>query len=263
MLASSRSAMPISSARADGDDDVGGVFRIGAERHHVGGDPAHRAHEGVMQRQINQRRGNAGDQQRDQQQVDRIAQQRLAQRRLVHDDLDVVAAHRRGADDAHHVFARVEHQHERVGDRIEGHDVAHVEVMVDRRRHVADRKQAALLAHLHGDRAGADRIEDLLGQAVRHHAVRRRFEHERGGIGAGQAVFEPVHAEIGDRRDIDQHFPEHHEQDREDEELAGKSKARRTDRLRPRGGFIAHRLSLAALSKPIYVQAISYDAATA
>ena len=124
--------------------------------------------------------------------------------------------------------------------------------MIDRRRHVADGEQAALLAHLHRDGPRADRVEDLFGETVGHHAVRGCFEHERCGIGAGQAVFQPVDTEIGDRRDIDQHLPEHHEQDREDEEFARKSKARRPDRLRPRGGFIAHRWSLAALSKPIY-----------
>ena len=100
-------------------DDAVGIFRVGAERGHIAGDPPHRPHEQIMQRQIDEGRGDAGDEQRDQQQVDRIAQHRLAQRRLVHNDLDKVAAHRRRADDAHHVIFGVEHHLERIDDRIE------------------------------------------------------------------------------------------------------------------------------------------------
>ena len=47
-----------------------------------------------------------------------------------------------------------------------------------------DREQAALLAHLHRHRVGADAVEDLPRHAVRHHAVGRGLEHERRGIGA-------------------------------------------------------------------------------
>ena len=49
---------------------------------------------------------------------------------------------------------------------VPGH-VAHVDVLVDRGRHVGDGEQPALLADLHGDGARADAVEDLLGQAVR------------------------------------------------------------------------------------------------
>ena len=48
--------------------------------------------------------------------------------------------------------------------------VAHVDVMVDRRRQIGAGQQPALLAHLDGDRAGADAGEDLPRQRVRHHA---------------------------------------------------------------------------------------------
>ena len=84
-----------------------------------------------------------------------------------------------------------------------------------------DGEQPALRAHLHGDRAGADAAEDLPRQALGHHAARRRIEHQRRGVGGGEPVVQPVEPEIGDRRHIDQHFRDHHEQDREDEELAG------------------------------------------
>ena len=34
---------------ARGDQHAAGIFRIGAKRHHVGGDAAHRPHEEIMQ----------------------------------------------------------------------------------------------------------------------------------------------------------------------------------------------------------------------
>ena len=99
------------------------VFRIGAERDHIGGDAAHRPHEQIMQRQINQRRGDAGDDQRQEQNVGRIAQHRLAQRLLVHHQIDIFAAHRRRTDHAHHVVLGVEHGGERIDDGVERIDV--------------------------------------------------------------------------------------------------------------------------------------------
>jgi hypothetical protein len=43
----------------------------------------------------------------------------------------------------------------------------------------------------------------------------------------GEAVLQPVEAEVGDRRHIDQHLGDHHEQDGEDEELARQPETRR------------------------------------
>ena len=45
------------------------------------------------------------------------------------------------------------------------------------------------------------------------------LEHERGGVGSGKPVVEPVHPVGGDRGHIDQHNRDHHEKDRETEEL--------------------------------------------
>ena len=218
-------------------DDAVGIFRIGAERHHVAGDAPHRAHEHVMQRQIDQRRGDDGNHQRQQKNVPRIAQHGAAQRPLVHDQFDIFAAHRRRADHPHHIGAGVEHDLECFDDGIDRAGAAHVEGVVDGGRHVVDGQHAAALAHLHGDGAGADAVEDLFGEAVGHHAVRRGVEHQRRGIAGLQPILEPGDAEIGHRRHIDQHFRDHHEQDREDEELAGKTEARHPDRLRPGGGI--------------------------
>ena len=210
---------------AGGDDDAGGIFRLLAERRHVGGDAAQRAHEHVVEREIDQRRGDAGDQQRQQEDVDRKAQHGVAQRLLVEHDFDELAAHRRRPDHPHHVDVAAQQGLERIDDGAMPGHVAHVDVVMDRRRHLGDRQQPALLAHLHRDRARADRVEDLARQILRHHAARRRVQHERRRIGGGQPVVQPVGAEIGDRRDIDQHFGDHHEQDRENEKLARKPEA--------------------------------------
>jgi hypothetical protein len=101
-----------------------------------------------------------------------------------------------------------------------GH-VAHVDDVADRGWHLRGREQAALLTHLHRHGPGADALQDLARDRVRHHAVGGGLEHQRRGIGGGQAVVEPVQAKVGDRRHIDQHLRDHHEQQREDEELAG------------------------------------------
>ena len=94
------------------------------------------------------------------------------------------------------------------------------------RRHIGGGEQAALGAHLHRHRARADAVQDLLRQAFRHHAARRGIEHQRGGVRGGQAVVEPVEPEIGDRRHVDENFRHHHEQDGEEQQLAGKADAR-------------------------------------
>ena len=105
--------------------------------------------------------------------------------------------------------------------------VAHVDVMVDFRRQVGAGQQPALLAHLDGDRAGADAGEDLPRQRFRNHAGGRRIQHQRGGVGRGQAVVQPVDAEIGDRGHVDQDFGDHHQGNGEQQQLAGQAKPAR------------------------------------
>ena len=69
-----------------------------------------------------------------------------------------------------------------------GRQVAHVDVLVQRVRDFGDRQQPALVADLHRDRLGADAVEDLARQALRHHAARRGVEHERRRVRGGEAV---------------------------------------------------------------------------
>ena len=223
-------------AAAGFGNDARRIFRIGAERDHVRGDPPHRPHQQVMQREEHQHRGDAGDHQRQQQDVHGEGQHRLAQRRFVENDFDELAfRHRRRTDEPHHVVRLAKQQ------RVEGvhhgappRHVAHVDVLLDLRRHVGSGQQAALGAHLHRHGARADAFQDLLRQTLRHHAARRGVEHQRGGVRGGQPIVEPVEPEIGDRRDVNENFRHHHEQDGEEQQLAGKADARGPRRARRR-----------------------------
>ena len=195
---------------------------IGAERHHVGGNPAHRPHEQIMQRQIDQRRGEAGDQQRHQQEVARIAQHGVAQRRLVHDELDKLAAHRRRTDDPHRIFLLVLSivlNASTIGAKVSTWRMSKTSLIGGSATSLGCSSRW-VLTHLHGHRVRADQSRIFLASGVGHHAVRRRLEHQRGRLGGFQAVVQPADAEIGHQRHIDQHLRDHHEQDREKEELA-------------------------------------------
>ena len=77
-----------------GHDDPRRTFRILVKGDQARGQPPHRPHEQIMQRQIDQRRGQHRDHQRDQQQVAGKPVHRLAQRRLVDHDLDELRAAR-------------------------------------------------------------------------------------------------------------------------------------------------------------------------
>ena len=156
MSDNSRSATPISSPRWLGTmmrAELSGIF---VEADQVRGQPPHRPHEQIMQREIDQRRGQHRDQQRDQQQVAGKAVHRLPQRQFVDHDLDELRAAGRRPDHADRLVAGLQHDLERIDDRRPHRHVAHVDVVIDRRRQVGAGEQPALLPHLDGDRARAD-----------------------------------------------------------------------------------------------------------
>ena len=180
-----------------------------------------------MQGEEQQHRRDAGDRQRQHQDVDGERPHRLAQRSLVENDLEEIATHRRGTDHAHHVTRFAGEQGlECVDDRVEPGPLPHVDVLRDFGRHVGSGEQAALVAHLHGDSARADAVENLFREAFGHHAARCCIEHERGRMRGGKPVVQPVQAEIRDRRNVNQNFRHHHEQDGEQQQLSGKADAR-------------------------------------
>ena len=196
----------------------------------------------IMQRQIDQRRGQHRDPQRDQQQIAGKPVHRLAQRHLVDHDLDELRAARRRPDHADRLVAALQHDLEGIDDRRPHRHGPHVDVVIDRRRQIGAGQQPALLPHLDGDRARADAVEDLPRQRIRNHARGRGIEHQRRGIRRRQPVVQPVHPEIGDRGHVDQHFRDHHQRNGQQQQLAGQAEPAR--RLRPRRSgcrlFVGH-----------------------
>ncbi len=93
--------------------------------------------------------------------------------------------------------------------------------MVDLRRHIGCREQAALLAGLDGHRPRADAGKNLPRQDVGHHAARSGVQHQRGGTRGCQSVVEPVHPEIGDGWYVDQDFDDQDQRDRQQQKLSG------------------------------------------
>ena len=138
-------------------DDARRAFRVFVEGDEIGGEPPHRPHKQVMQRQVDQQRGQARDQQRHHEHVAREAVHRLPQRLLVDHDLDELRAARRLARPRGWRGCRAPAS-SRTHRRSPRHTVmvAHVDVVVDLLRQVGAREQPALLAHLDGDRARAD-----------------------------------------------------------------------------------------------------------
>src|SRR5262249_17724721 len=65
-----------------------------------------------------------------------------------------------------------------------------------------------------------------------------------------ETILQPDDPEIGDRWHIDQHFRDHHEKNRKDEEFGRKPEARRPELFRARGGIFSHGLG------PLHSQAL-------
>jgi hypothetical protein len=169
-----------------------------------------------------------------------------------------LAAHRRRSDDTHHVGVGAQQRVEGIENRAMPGHVAHVDIVTDRRRHFRHCEQPPLPADLHRYRAGPDRIENLPRKIVRHHAAWRGVENERRRVRRREAVVEPVVAEIRDRRNVDQHFGQHHEHDREDEKLAGEPEAQPATA----GRFVRRRsVCHGRLSVPRFLAASRSDAA--
>ncbi len=164
-----------------------------------------------MEREINQRRGQNGDQQRHQEEIAGKPVRRLPQRQLVDHDLDELRAAGRRPHHADRLVAGFHHHLERVDDRRPHRHGPHVDIVVDRRGQVGAGQEPSLLPHLDSDRPRADAGQDLPRQRIRNHAERRCIEHQGCGIGRGQAVVESVHPEIRDRGHIDQYSRDHHQ----------------------------------------------------
>ena len=134
---------------------------------------------------------------------------------------------RRGAERAYEFGVVIGNQcHEGVDDGAVERHVTDVDELVDFiRREIIARQHPARLVHLHHDGLGANAVEQLLNKAFRHHVARRGVEHQRGGMRRCEAIIEPHDAEIRDRRHVDHDFRDHHEQCRQQQQLARQAKA--------------------------------------
>ncbi len=215
-----------------GNDDPRRALGILVKADQARGQPPHRPHEQIMQREIDQRRGKRRDPQRDQQQIAGKPVHRLTQRRLVDHDLDELPAAGRRTDDANGLVATLKHHLEGIDDRRPHRHRSHVDIVIDRRRQAGAGQKPALLPHLDRDRAGADGGQYLPRQRVRNHAQRRGIQHQRCGVRRRQPVVQPVHPEIGNGGHVDQHARDHDQRDGEQQQLAGQAKPAR--RLWPR-----------------------------
>ncbi len=225
-----------------GHDDPRRTFGILVETDQARGQPPHRPHKQIMQRQIDQPGGQNPDPERDQQQVTGKPVHRLAQRQFVDHDLDELPTAGRRADHAYRLVAGLQHGLERIDDRRPRGHGSHVEIVIDRRRQTCTGQHPALLPHLDGNRPRADAGEDLPRQRIRHHARGCGIQHQGSGVGRRQPFVQPVDPEIGDRGHIHQNSRDHHQRNGEQQKLAGQAKPAR--RQRPRrlrcGLFVGH-----------------------
>ena len=196
MSDSSRSATPNLVAAIRWHNDPGRAFRILVKADEAFGQPSHRPHEQEMQREIDQRRGQNRNRQRDQQQVAGKPIHRLTQRGLIDHHLDELPAAGRRPDDADRLIAGLEHHLEGSDDRGPGRQRAHIDVVVDGARKTSARQQPPLLPELDGHSPRPDAVEDLPRQRFRHHAGGRRIQNQGCGVGRRQARVKPVHPEV-------------------------------------------------------------------
>lgn len=206
------------------------------------GEPPHRPHEEIVEREVDQARGQGRDDQRDHHDIAGEAVHRLPQRLLVGDDFDELGIAHAGADDADGLVAGLQHHLERAGDRLPRRHVAQVDVVLDRGRQVVAGEQPALLAHLDRDRARIDAFQDLPRQRIGNHAERRRVEHESCGVGCGDTVVQAVDPEIRDRRHVEQAGRDHHQGNGQHQQLAGQAEPARLTRPRRRPVRLIHLL---------------------
>ena len=160
--------MPISSVRPEGTTTREGFSGILAEADHVRGQPVHRPHEQIVQREIDQRRGDRRDQQREQQDVAREAEHRL--RAAGPSSITISMKSVPGGPCPTTRITSVSEQKSSVLQRIPNGAhrgwIAQVDVVMDLMRHVVDGEQLALVAHLDRHGLGAEAVENLLDHVL-------------------------------------------------------------------------------------------------
>ena len=88
------------------------------------------------------------------------------------------------------------------------------------------------------DGLGADAVQYLGGELLGQYAVRRGRKHQRGGVGGGEPVAQPVLAHGGDPGHIDHDLGEDGEADRQEKDAGGQAEAAPAKRRAAVGGFL-------------------------
>ena len=180
-------------------NDARGILRVGAERHHVGGHAPHRPHEQQMQREIDERRGDRRNDQREHEDADREIHHRLAQRRLVEHDLDELAA--MGAGPTTRITSlSAQNSVSKASMMARCQDMSRTSMSWSMAGGMSEAASSRRCWPIFIATARAPMLSRICRATVSgHHAVRRGLEHERRGVGGGEPVIEPVQAEIRDR----------------------------------------------------------------
>jgi hypothetical protein len=220
-------AMPRAASRVFWcrDADLGGdVLGVLAEQGHAGGDPAHRADQQQMQRDVDQRRRDQRDRERQRQDPFAEGEHRLAQRRLVDHHLDARGRLvRRLADHPDLPVARPGQAGEGIGDQLQRPRPAQVEAGVDLARGALHQHQLARVRPAQRDRLRADVPQQLALQLLGDHLVGRRLQGEHRQMRACQLLLQIGQAVARHRRHEDQHLRQHDEKDRQHQQARGQA----------------------------------------
>jgi hypothetical protein len=196
---------------------------------HALGQPPDREDQHAIDGEEDQRRGDQRDGDRQEEDVARIDEHGRAQLGVLHHQLDRRIAFAQRAIDAHHPVAAEDERVEGVPDRAESREVGYVVFAVDRGGHVdaGDHPGGILAADDDGLRPG--RHQRLALHGAGQLDILKSVDHDGRRRHGVQAVLQPANAHIGDGRHEDQHFGQHHEGDRQQQQFAGKP-AKKADR---------------------------------
>jgi len=207
-----------------GLDDARKILRIPAKLNHIAREALHGFHQHPVQRRENHARDQQRKENGQQENVDGVAEHGGPQRFFVKCDFNQVAGHvgRHIHDADHPGFARP-HGAECVGDSLVPHGAAQIETGIDHEVRVAAQRQLAAFAFFEGDDKHPRAHQDLAAQVAGQDLVGGGFGGQCGNFSLGHAALEPLDAEIGDRRQEDQNLAQHHEDDGQQQDLAGKA----------------------------------------
>ena len=206
-----------------GDHHPFWILRTFGKGLHAVGQPPDGADHDPVDGEEDQRRGDQRDQDRQDQHVAGIVQHGLAQTGIGHDDLDHHVAFADRAEDADGAVATEQQRFHRILHRRQLVHVGDVVLAVHLRGNVRCRQQLRRAVLAQHDRLGAGGHQRVVLDAARQFGRLQAVDDHGGGGGRVEPVFQPAQAHRGDRRRKDQHFRQHHENDGQPQQLAGKA----------------------------------------